>query len=97
MNKNFFLSFFLIFSLFLPVVLSIIETVDDTCICFNSCQENQTEEQESEENYHEIEAFLLSEQFVLYFTSRKIIEITLNKALYINVHTEILTPPPRLS
>lgn len=95
MNKNGFLSIFLVFSLFLPVAVSFIQTVDDHSICYESCQENQTEEQESEENYNEIEAFLLDQEYTIYFSCSKIFEASSNKALYINVNREILTPPPQ--
>jgi hypothetical protein len=98
MNKNSFLSILLIFSLFLPVVISFVETIDDTVLSYDLCQENQTEEEESEEKEgnNELEAFLLNDLFVPFYFNCDIFGITSKKPLYINVNSEILTPPPQI-
>jgi len=98
MNKSSYLSILLIFSLFLPVGLSFIETIDDTFVSFDSCQENQTEEEsEEKESNNELEAFLLNDLFIPFYFNCDVFEITSKRSLYIKVNREIITPPPQLA
>ena len=98
MNKSSFLSILLIFSLFLPVVISFVETIDDTVLSYDPCQENQTEEEESEEreSNNELEAFLFKDLFIPFYFNCDVFEIASKKAQYININREILTPPPQV-